>query len=147
MTVQDIIAIVSVVFDIAIIVAMFYYQAKGDVMGIVSQLIAVAEKTGKPGVEKMALVVDAMYQKLPAPFRGILSKEKLQLIAQSVFDWTRQYALEYLAAKTKQQYKEEKAEENTAESQCVDDWCFIEEEMDVVPEIVETGETDSTDQQ
>lgn len=137
MTVQDIIAIVSVVFDIAIIVAMFYYQAKGDVLGIVSQLIAVAEQTGKPGTEKMAFVVDAMYQKLPAPFRGILSKEKLQIIAQSIFDWTRQYTLEYLASKAKQQYKEEKEAEEGDDT-------FLEE-YDIVPEIVESEESEESE--
>ena len=74
---------------------MLYFKVKGNITEGVSELIALAEKTGLPGNEKMAQVVDAMYEKVPAWLKKILNKYELEKIAQWVFDWMRRYADSY----------------------------------------------------
>ena len=135
MTYQDVIGIAAVVLEIVIFVVALYFRSKGNVIEMVSRLIAYAEETGLPGPDKMALVVDEMYKYLPAPFRGILTKPRLQVIAQAIFDWTRQYALEYLESKKK---KEKEKEEPPVEDDGGDDTFVFEHEF--VPEIVEADE-------
>ena len=44
----------------------------------------------------MAQVVDALYAKVPAWLRKIFTKERLQDIAQWIFDWMRKYADTYV---------------------------------------------------
>lgn len=75
---------------------MLYFKVKGNVVGAVSELIALAEKTGLSGTEKMAQVVDGLYAKVPAFLKKILSKDRLQDIAQWIFDWMRKYADTYV---------------------------------------------------
>lgn len=81
---------------------MLYFKVKGNITEGVSELIALAEKTNLPGNEKMAQVVDAMYEKVPAWLKKILNKYELEKIAQWVFDWMRRYA---------DTYKEEQSDE------------------------------------
>ena len=76
-----------------------YFKVRGNVVEAVSELIALAEKTGLTGPEKMAQVVGGLYDKVPLPLRRILTKEALQAIAQHIFDWTRKYAEAYIEVK------------------------------------------------
>lgn len=130
MTIHDVFGIVSVVCWIVAVVAMLYYHTKGDVVQMVARFIALAEETGQPGPDKMAMVVDWMYKALPTPFRSILTREKLREIAQYVFDWTRRYALDYLESKKKSGGGEILLDE-------VEDDTFIQE-YDIVPEICDS---------
>lgn len=92
---------------------MLFFKVKGNVLGAVSELIALAEASGLPGAEKMAQVVDALYNKIPAPLKKIFTPERLEKIAQTIFDWMRKYANEYSA-------KNENGETKTAEEIKVD---------------------------
>ena len=103
MKVIDIIVMVICIIGYAV---MAYFKVKGDVIGAVSELIAAAEATGLAGGEKMAQVVSELAKMVPAPLKAILSEKVLQKIAQSVFDWMRMYANNYMEAK-----KEATAEE------------------------------------
>lgn len=76
---------------------MLFFKVRGNVLGAVSELIALAEASGLTGAEKMAQVVDALYAKIPAVLKKIFTPERLQNIAQTVFDWMRKYADEYNA--------------------------------------------------
>lgn len=92
---------------------MLFFKVKGNVLGAVSELIALAEASGLPGAEKMAQVVDALYNKIPAPLKKIFTPERLEKIAQTIFDWMRKYANEYSA-------KNENGETKTIEEVKVD---------------------------
>lgn len=92
---------------------MLFFKVKGNVLGAVSELIALAEESGLPGAEKMAQVVDALYNKIPAPLKKIFTPERLEKIAQTIFDWMRKYANEYSA-------KNENGETKTIEEVKVD---------------------------
>ena len=100
---QDIIGIISLVLYAVIIVLGWYTLAEKNIYSLVSKLIAMAEETGLPGAEKMEMVVNGLYAIVPVAFKKILTKAKLQEIAQSVFDYMKSYALDYLARKAKEQ--------------------------------------------
>lgn len=74
---------------------MLFFKVKGNVLGAVSELIALAEASGLTGAEKMAQVVEALYAKIPAPLKKIFTQDRLEKIAQTIFDWMRKYADEY----------------------------------------------------
>ncbi len=96
MTFIEIVEIVIIALCIITYGFMLYFKVRGNVVGAVSELIALAEKTGLPGEQKMAQVVEALYAKVPAFLKKILSKERLQDIAQWIFDWMRKYADTYV---------------------------------------------------
>lgn len=74
-----------------------FFKVRGNVFSAVSELIALAEASGLTGSEKMALVVDCLYAKIPTPLKTVFTTERLQNIAQTIFDWMRKYADEYKA--------------------------------------------------
>ena len=76
---------------------MLFFKVRGNVLGAVSELIALAEASGVTGAEKMSQVVNGLYVKIPAPLKKIFTPERLQSIAQTIFDWMRKYADEYKA--------------------------------------------------
>lgn len=76
---------------------MLFFKVKGNVLGAVSELIALAEASGLTGAEKMSQVVNGLYEKIPAPLKKIFTPDRLQSIAQTIFDWMRKYADEYNA--------------------------------------------------
>ena len=76
---------------------MLFFKVRGNVLGAVSELIALAEASGLTGAEKMSQVVNGLYLKIPAPLKKIFPPERLQSIAQTIFDWMRKYADEYKA--------------------------------------------------
>lgn len=95
MNVFDILEIVIVALYAVTYGFMLYFKVKGNVLGAVSELIALAEETGLAGGEKMAKVVDELYEKVPGPLKRVLNKECLEKIAQTIFDWMRKYTTEY----------------------------------------------------
>lgn len=95
MNVFDILEIVIVALCAITYGFMLYFKVKGNVLGAVSELIALAEETGLTGSEKMAQVVDELYGKVPGPLKRVLNKECLEKIAQTIFDWMRRYTNEY----------------------------------------------------
>lgn len=102
MDLYDVLGIAAVLIALLLGVLAFYFRAKGNAVEMIAELIALAEQeAGKTGPEKMGMVVDWLYDTVPAAFRGILTKEVLQRIAQGVFNWVRRYAMEYLAKKQK----------------------------------------------
>ena len=93
MNYAQIINIAAYVLCIILFAVMLYFKIRGNVVGAVSELIALAEETGLPGSEKMALVVSKLYEKVPGAFKALLTEEDLAEIAQWVFDWMRKYAV------------------------------------------------------
>ena len=89
---------------------MFYFRVRGNVFGAVCELVAMAEASGLTGPEKMAQVVDGLYDMVPAPLKKILNKVQLERIAQWIFDWMRKYAEEYRKATEGLHDKEEQNE-------------------------------------
>lgn len=74
-----------------------FFKVRGNVFSAVSELIALAEASGLTGVEKMSQVVNGLYEKIPAPLKKIFTPDRLQSIAQTIFDWMRKYADAYKA--------------------------------------------------
>lgn len=90
--------ILSVIITAACAIAcafMFYFRVRGNVFGAVSELVAIAEATGMAGPEKMAQVVESLSKMVPKALRWFLTDERLEKIAQWIFDWMRKYADEY----------------------------------------------------
>ena len=99
MNADKIILIASVVLNIGIFAWGLYNRTKGNAAAAASSLIASAEETGLLGPEKMALVVDRLYDMIPASFKTILNKQTLQVIAQKIFDYMKKYANAYIKSK------------------------------------------------
>ncbi len=76
---------------------MLFFKVRGNVLGAVSELIALAEASGLTGSEKMSQVVNGLYVKIPTSLKKIFTPERLQSIAQTIFDWMRKYADEHKA--------------------------------------------------
>lgn len=98
MNTVEIIEMVVVILLVITYAFMLFFKVKGNVLGIVSELIALAEETNLVGSAKMAQVVDGLYEMVPVFLKKILSKERLEKIAQRVFDWMRRYANKYIEA-------------------------------------------------
>lgn len=96
MNYAQIINIVAFVLCIILYAVALFFRVKGNVVGAVSELIAMAEATGLTGPEKMALVVAQLYNRIPAAFKGVLSENRLEAIAQWTFDWMKKYANTYI---------------------------------------------------
>jgi len=152
MTFYDALGILAVLAEIFILVVFLYYRTRGNVAAMVVEFIALAEQTGKPGPEKMDMVVEALYKYIPVAFRGILTRERLRAMAQDAFDWMKTYALEYLEGKAGGGSShppgesdldghfadEENTEPGSAEVDGEDE--LFTEDGDIVPEIVEGEE-------
>ena len=100
MSFQEILGIASVVMLLFWILYGVYQRAKGNAFGMIAEFIAYAENTGLAGPEKMAMVVDNLYEIIPAPFKLILTRERLREAAQNVYEWMKAYALEYIKKKS-----------------------------------------------
>lgn len=96
MEILHIIEIIIVVICAITYGLMLYFRVRGNVLGAVSEFVALAESTGLAGSEKMSQVVSELYEKVPGFFKKFLSEDKLEKIAQNIFDWMRQYADEYI---------------------------------------------------
>lgn len=107
MTFFTIFSIVVIALFITAMLAAAFFALKAVLTGDVSQLVALAEMTSLPGPEKMAQVVASMYQHVPKAFRAILTEERLEAIAQGIFNWMRKYAEEYISAIKKPEPEQE----------------------------------------
>jgi len=109
MKANEVVALFLVVLCSISIGVILYFKVKGNLLAVVSELIALAEATGLTGAEKMAQVVNGLMELVPMVLRKVLTAEKLEVIAQYVFDWMRQYAEEYMSRKA----QAESSQENT----------------------------------
>jgi len=114
MNADKIILIVSIILNVGIFVWGLYCKTKGNAAAAASSLIANAEETGLLGPEKMALVVDWLYDMIPAPFRQILNKAVLQILAQKIYDYMKKYTNAYINSK-KENAPEDPYKETTEE--------------------------------
>lgn len=91
-----IILCLAAIFLIALAL-LLYFRTRGDVLGEVSKLIAECEETDDCGAVKMYNVVSVLYDMVPTPLQKIFTKQRLESIAQYIFDWMRKYADAYCA--------------------------------------------------
>lgn len=96
MTTAQIINIVLVVLCAAAYGVSLYFKTRGSATAAATELIAEIEKSGLVGPEKMAYVVSQLYAIIPAPLKAVFTEERLQILAQEVFDNMKEYALKYL---------------------------------------------------
>lgn len=59
------------------------------------RLITEAEKLDRPGKEKMQWLVETLYDAMIPIAKAYFTKERLQKIAQNIFDYVRKYATLY----------------------------------------------------
>lgn len=95
MTIWNVLEIIVVVLCAITYGFMLYFKVRGNVLSVVSELIALAEQSGLTGPEKMDQVVSALYAKIPAFMKKIFTEKWLRGIAQTIFNWMRKYADEY----------------------------------------------------
>ena len=75
-----------------------YFKAKGNVTTLTVELIKNAETiVDAIGKEKMAMVVAGLADYVPSFLKGIITRERLENWAQSIFDNMRKYADNYIA--------------------------------------------------
>lgn len=92
-TILELLSIILLIFCIGL------FEIKAKMIVNIEKLIAEAEKLNAPGAEKMKYVVDKVYRAL-APFaKAYFTKERIQSIAQAVFDRVRTYAENYIPNK------------------------------------------------
>lgn len=96
---RNILDVLVPLFGITYICLNAYNKTKFELVSYVAELIAVAEKTGLTGSEKMARVVAEMYKKVPNSLKKVLNEKQLEMIAQWIFNWMRRYADAYLDTK------------------------------------------------
>ena len=114
MSFLEIMDIVLVLVCVVTYALQVYFRVKGDVLAAVSELIATVEKSGLTGRDKMAKVVAELHKLVPKPMKGILNEQRLETIAQRMFDWMRRYAdayVEVTAATNTPKEREEKMKE------------------------------------
>ncbi len=97
MTTAQIINIVLIVLCAAVYGVSLYFKTKGSAAEAATQFIAEIENSGLVGPEKMKFVVEQLVEMIPAPLKTVFTAERLQILAQEVFDNMKKYALEYLA--------------------------------------------------
>jgi len=107
----EIMDIVLVALCVLAYAVQIYLKVKCNVLEAVSELIALAESTGLAGSEKMAQVVERLYEKVPALLKKVLTKDDLQKIAQRIFEWMRRYAVTYANIASESHSEEERKEE------------------------------------
>ena len=94
MTILELLAIILFIFcKIGI------FEIKSKMIVNIEKLIADAEKLNAPGAEKMKYVVDTVYKALVPFAKAYFNKDRIQSIAQAVFDRVRTYAENYIANK------------------------------------------------
>ena len=98
----EIVNIVIIVLCSAVFGVMMYFRTKGSATASAAEFIALIETSGLIGKDKMAFVVSKLCEMIPFPFRSIFTPERLEQIAQEVFDNMKKYALEYLERKEKE---------------------------------------------
>ena len=110
--------LVLVVLCAVVFGARTYFKTRGSVYEAASELIAQIESSGLIGKDKMAYVVGKLVELIPVPLKTIFTAERLETLAQEVFDNMKKYALEYAERIDKEKEEKEKEEpekENTDE--------------------------------
>ena len=92
-TILEILAIMILIFLIGLL------NVKSEVLAKIPDLIAQAESMNASGADKMKWVVDEIYRSLIPIAKAYFTKERIQSIAQAVFDRIRAYAENYMANK------------------------------------------------
>lgn len=113
MNVSEIITLVCVVLSAALYGVMMYFRVKGNATSAATELIALIEQSGLLGKEKMAYVVEELFRMIPAPFKSVFTEDRLETLAQEIFDNMKDYALEYIGQHEKKE-DEQKADEQEA---------------------------------
>lgn len=93
MTILELLSIILFVFCIGI------FEIKAKMIVNIEKLIADAEKLNASGAEKMKYVVDTVYKALVPFAKTYFNRDRIQSIAQAVFDRIRAYAENYIANK------------------------------------------------
>ena len=106
MTTIEIINIVIIVLSAAFFGVAMYFRTKGSATQSAIEFIALIESSGLVGKEKMAFVVGKLYELIPAPLRAIFTIDRLEILAQEVYDNMKKYALEYIERKEKEAKEE-----------------------------------------
>ena len=92
-TILEILAIITFIFLVG------FLDVKSKMLIDIEKLIAEAEKINASGAKKMEYVVGNIYTKLVPFAKAYFTKERIQSIAQAVFDRIRAYAENYIANK------------------------------------------------
>ena len=92
-TIIKALVIITIVFIVGIL------SIKSKMLIDIEQLIAEAEKINASGAKKMEYVVGNIYAALVPLAKAYFTKNRIQSIAQAVFDRIRAYAENYIANK------------------------------------------------
>lgn len=92
-TILEILAIITFIFLVG------FLDIKSKMLIDIEKLIAEAEKINASGAKKMEYVVGNIYTALVPFAKAYFTKERIQSIAQAVFDRIRAYAENYIANK------------------------------------------------
>lgn len=112
-TLSNILDVLVPVIGIVYIFLNCYNKTKVELVSYVAELIALAEKTGLSGPEKMSQVVAEMYKKVPKFLQKTLNEKQLEMIAQWIFSWMRKYANAYMEALQNNETIEDKVDKQT----------------------------------
>ena len=93
---KTILGIVEAAFVVVVFLVAAYYRKSEKLRGFIAELIKDAEsefaQQEKAGEQKMGWVIDQLYAYVPVIFKPFLTREKLQELAQAVFDHIAAYA-------------------------------------------------------
>ena len=89
---ETIINIVLAVLSVAFAFLSYYFQVRKKIVEQAEQEIANAQDVTDDNAERMAYVVTQLYSIVPVPLRVILTKKRIEVLAQAVFDRVKEYA-------------------------------------------------------
>lgn len=89
---ETIINIVLAVLSVAFAFLSYYFQVRKKIVEQANQEIANAQDVTDDNAERMAYVVNQLYSIVPVPLRVILTKKRIEVLAQGVFDKIKEYA-------------------------------------------------------
>ena len=80
---------------IAVLLIMGFLKLKETTELDIVRLIAEAEKLDRPGVEKMQWLVSTVYDAMVPIAKAYFTRDRIQKLAQMIFDYIRSYANKY----------------------------------------------------
>ena len=80
---------------IAVLLLMGFLKLKETTELDIVRLIAEAEKLNKPGAEKMQWLVSTVYDAMVPIAKAYFTRDRIQKLAQTIFDYIRKYADKY----------------------------------------------------
>ena len=87
--------IIECVALIATLLIMGFLKLKETTELDIVRLIAEAEKLNRPGAEKMQWLVETVYDAMVPIAKAYFTRERIQKLAQMIFDYIRKYADKY----------------------------------------------------